>query len=255
MTGIKLLGFHLMHFTDFKNKMYQFILFFQPFFFLSIVKFMFVMKPNVDQGKYLFAVAILSAWNYVLYSSGSSLVAEKWSGTLEMLLTSRTSLFKIILIKTITNASIGLLSMLITIIYAVFVFGFNLHIHNIFYLSLTIVVLIFSFVALGNILAIVFGLFANVFEYQDLIVYPVAILIGIFYPVDSFPLIIQFFSYIFPMTWIIEGLYLQLQGKADAGMSPLTIGFILSLLYIYLSYFIIKRMEGKFRESNRLGVF
>lgn len=255
MTGLKLLGFHFLHFTDFKNKMYQFILFFQPFFFLSIVKFMFMMKPNVDQGKYIFAVAILSTWNYVLYSSGSSLVSEKWSGTLEMLLSSRTSLFKIILIKTITNASVGLLSMLITFFYALYIFGFDLHIHNLFYLSADLFILIISFVAFGNILAIVFGLFANVFEYQDLIVYPVAMLIGIFYPVESFPLVIQFISYIFPMTWIIEGMYLQLQGKVEAGLSPLSIGFLISLLYIYLSYLIINKMEGKFRESNRLGVF
>ncbi|ATF15820.1 ABC transporter permease [Brevibacillus brevis X23] len=255
MTILKLHFLSLIYFTDYKNRMYQFIFFFQPLIFLCMIKFMLLMRMSVNEDRYILAVAILSTWNFILYSSGSSLIFEKWAGTLELVLTTKVSLFRIILIKTINNSIVGLLTLIITLIYATFMLGFSIKFNNMMITGLSLLLLVISFIAFGNILAVIFGLFKNVIEYQNLIVYPIAMLMGLFYPVDLFPSVVQFIGYLLPMTWIIKDLYHNLNTVEIFEYSNLLIGLMLSMLYFLVSYIVIQGLESKFRESNNMGVY
>jgi ABC-2 type transport system permease protein len=254
MNYFRLLFYNFLYFTDLRNKMYQFILFLQPFFFLFMIKFMLEIRPNINEDKYVIAVGILGAWNYILYSSGSSLIMEKWLDTFNLMIASRYSLFKLVLCKAINNTLIGTGTFFITLIYAKFLFLFEINIENIIYFLLSFFSLLLGLVSIGIVLAIVFCLFTNVFEYQNLIVYPILILSGVFYPVEMFPTFIKVICYMVPMSWSISNLYLSLDSQSAISYSELSVAVLISTFYIIVSYLIIRRLEYKFRDSSEIGV-
>jgi ABC-2 type transport system permease protein len=200
MFFLRLVIYEIRFFTNLRNKMYLFILLFQPIIYLTIVKYMLLLRGGISEGKCVIAVGIMSAWSYVLYSSGSSLISLRWSGTLEMIMNASTSLFRILLSKAINNAIIGTLSIAIAYLYAISLFNFDLSFSQPLGFALSLLALIVSLISVGMLLSIIFSLFQNVYAYQNLILFPMMILTGIFYPIDLMPLFMQYISFIIPMS-------------------------------------------------------
>jgi ABC-2 type transport system permease protein len=254
MSFIRLVLYEIRFFTNLRNKMYLFILFFQPIVYLTIVKYMLLMRNGISEGKYVIAVGIMSTWSYVLYSSGSSLISLRWSGTLELIMNASTSLFRILLSKAINNAIIGTLSIAIAYIYSVYLFGFDLTFSQPLGIGLSLLALIVSLISVGMLLSIIYSLFQNVYAYQNLILFPMMILTGIFYPIELLPLFVQYISFMIPMSWMIDSLYFSVQHN-EIHILHLTIGFAISALYILFSFLLIKRMSQKIKETSVMGVF
>lgn len=257
MHFFSLLLLDLKYFTNFKNKMYQFLLFFQPLVFLTLLYFMLKLRGSTDKSMYIFGVGIISSWGYVLYSSGSALINEKWKGTLELVIATNTTLFKVIFSKTINNSLIGFISFFITYLYAIYLFNFNFHIYNFFYLFLALGVMFFSLISLGALLAMVFALFNNVYEYQNLILYPIPLLAGVFYSSEHFPLIIKWWSYLVPLTWSIKSTYITMVTDFDLALylNYLLLSFTSSCVYLLFAYIFIKIGEEKLKEFGTMGGF
>lgn len=254
MITVKVLVFNFLKFTDLKNKFYQWVIFFQPLIYLTILYFMVKANPGINTDKYIIAVGLVSAWNFILYASGTALIAEKWGETFELILGSRTSLFSIVFIKSLCNSLIALFNLVLTILYAKVIYNLDLYIHNIFISFISLVVLIFSLISLGMALAVVCSLFNNVFEYQNLMVFPFLILSGVFIPVEDLPIVFKMISYIIPMTWSIKSLYDSVIGAHFTYMYLLG-GIVLSSLYFILTFYFISKMEIYFRKTNKIGVF
>ncbi len=255
MTGMNfffLLVRELKYFTNFQNKMYQFLLFFQPLMFLAIVYFLQQMRGGVNVEKFVVASALISMWSYVLYSSGSALISQKWSDTLKLLIAAPVSLFQVILTKAISNAFIALLSMILSFVYARFIFQLPVGIQNYGLFFLSVLVLLFSLSVVGMILAIVFVAFQNVFDYQNLILIPVLLICGVFVPVDSLPWVFKAVAYVIPMTWGIQGVYEAL-ALSPQMFTTMIIALLVSVVYFLLSVLIIKRMEMVLRNHGSLG--
>ncbi|MCA1028645.1 ABC transporter permease [Cytobacillus kochii] len=254
MIALRLLFFNLIKFTDLRNKFYQWIIFCQPLIFLTILYFMLKVNPAINIDKYIFAVGIISAWSFILYASGTALISEKWGGTFELILGSNTSLFRIVLTKSVCNSLIGLLNICLTILYAQIIYGFEIHTSNLILSISSLIVLIYSLISLGMVLAVLCSLFNNVFEYQNLMVFPFLILSGLFIPVNDLPLIFQPISYVIPMTWSIKSLYDSLIG-IEFSYFYLLGGILISSFYFVLTYIFISKIELIFRKTNKIGVF
>jgi ABC-2 type transport system permease protein len=252
--AVRLLVFNFLKFTDLKNKFYQWVIFFQPLIYLTILYFMVKANPGIDTDKYIIAVGLISAWSFILYASGTALIAEKWGETFELILGSSTTLFSIVFTKSICNSLIALLNLCLTIVYAKVIYGLDIHIQNIFISFISLIVLIFSLISLGMVLAVVCSLFNNVFEYQNLMVFPFLILSGVFIPVGDLPLVLKPIAYAIPMTWSIKSLYDSIIGTSFTYFY-LFGGIILSSLYFVLTFYFISRMELYFRKTNKIGVF
>lgn len=232
--------------------MYQFLLFFQPLMFLTIFYFMRQLRGGAGSDQFVIASAIISMWSYVLYSSGSALISQKWNDTLKLLISAPTSLFQIILTKTISNSIIALVSMVLSFVYAKFIFGFQIGIENYSLFFLTVITLLFSLSVIGLILAIVFVAFQNVFDYQNLILTPVILICGVFIPVDHMPILLKVIAYLIPMTWGIKSVY----GAVDLSphlFTTIFISFLISCIYLLVAIFIIKKIEIVLRKTGKLG--
>ncbi|RDI45483.1 ABC transporter permease [Falsibacillus pallidus] len=252
MNSVWLLIREVKYFTNFNNRMYQFLLFFQPFMFLTIFYFLKQVRGDIQSDKFVVASALISMWSYVLYSSGSSLISQKWSDTLKLLIAAPVSLFKIILSKTISNSVIALISMILSFVYAKFIFHFSIGVEDYSLFFLTVLVLVFSLSVAGLILAIVFVAFQNAFDFQNLILMPMILICGVLIPVDHLPLALRFISYLIPMTWSIKAVHESLLLSPNMYTS-LIIAVLVSLVYLAASYFIVKRIENIIRQKGNLG--
>lgn len=240
------------YFTNFNNKMYQFLLFFQPLMFLSIVYFLKQVRGDINSDKFVLASALISMWSYVLYSSGSALISQKWNDTLKLLIAAPVSLFAVILTKALSNSVIALISMILSFIYARFIFQFNIGIAHYGYFSLSILVLMFSLSVVGLILAIVFVAFQNVFDFQNLILTPMILLCGVFIPVDQFPVILKQIAYLIPMTWGIKSVQDALE-VSPFMFSTMGVSILVSIIYLFLAFYIVKKIEVVLRKTGSLG--
>lgn len=252
MNFIKLILLELRYHTDYRNKYYQFVIVLQPFIFLTLIYFMIQWREITPSTQYIVAVGLISTWSYVLYSSGVALIDEKWRGTLEYIITSQTSIFSILLIKTINNAIVGSTTLFITYVYAVYIYSFEWNVPNYSSFLASLLVLFISLVSLGTLLAVIFIYFDNVYEYQNLILYPITILSGVFYPVTNFPILIQYIANCLPMTWAIRGLY----DSINKGLFSLDLYYSLgiSLSILLLSYILIVKAENKIKNTGKIGV-
>ena len=233
--------------------MYQFILFIQPLTLLTIIYFITLNRNEININKYIIAIAIVSMWSYVLYSSGSSLVSQKWNDTLSLLIASPTNLFSIILSKVLSNSLISLISFFLTLLYAKFIFQFELEIINFFSFTISILTLILSLSAIGIILSVIFTVFKNVFNMQNIILYPILMLSGVFYPISYFPFFLNYISYLLPMTWAIKSIYYSLENGLFEPLS-LSLSISISIIYFLLSYTIVKKLEKTLKIKGTIGV-
>ncbi|MGP7816461.1 ABC transporter permease [Niallia sp. 01092] len=252
MYFMSLLWKELKFFTNLHNRMYQFILFFQPLLFLSITFFLLEVRETAASDHFVVASSLISMWSYVLYSSGSALIGQKWSDTLQLLLASPTSLFRILFTKTISNSFIAFISMIISFIYAALIFHFNIGIQNYTLFFIAVIVLLFSLSVVGILLALVFVAFKNVFDYQNLIVLPMLLICGVYVPVDSMPTILQWIAYAMPMTWGIHAVYDSINVSKTLFHS-IYISLIISFTYLVISFFVIKKIEKVLRKNGRIG--
>jgi ABC-2 type transport system permease protein len=253
MNFLRLVKCECLYFTNLRNMMYIYLLLFQPVVYLTVVKYMLMLRESNGDERFVLAVGIMSAWSYVLYSSGSSLIAERWMGTLELVMNTRTSLYQIILSKAISNACIGTVSIVITLLYAKFLFQFTLS-FSMFTVLLCVLGLIISLMSMGILLAIIFSMFQSVFAYQNLILFPMLILGGVFYPVHLMPQAVQILAGAIPMRWMVDAIYLTVQ-QNQLHLSEISIGLLVSSVYLLVSYGLLKRFSQNMKENSVMGVF
>lgn len=240
------------YFTNFHNKMYQFLLFFQPLLFLAVIHFMNKIRGTADPGEFVTAAALISMWSYVLYSSGSSLIGERWKDTLNLLIASPASLFQIIFSKTISNSVIAFISMILSFAYGRFIFGYTIGIEDFGLFFLGAAVLLLSLSVIGLILAAVFVASQNAYDYQNLLLTPVLLICGVFIPVQSLPGGLQAVAYALPMTWGIRTVHEAMDASGHTYISALVTAGV-SAVYFAAGYIIIKRIELILRRSGKVG--
>jgi ABC-2 type transport system permease protein len=247
-----LLRREIKYFTNFQNKMYQFLLFFQPLMFLAIAYFLRELRGDINSGRFVVATALISMWSYVLYSSGSSLISQKWNDTLNLLIASPTSLFQIILSKTISNSFIALISMVISFIYGKLIFRFNIGIENYGMFFLAVLVLLLTLSVVGLILSLVFVASQNAYDYQNLILTPVILICGVFNPIDNLPWFMKGISYLIPMTWGIQSVYESLASSPHM-FNSMMLAILVSAIYLVITLFVVKIIENVLRKTGKLG--
>ena len=143
-------------------------------------------------------------------------------------------------------------SMILSFIYARFIFQFNIGIANYGYFLLSILVLMFSLSVVGLILAIVFVASQNVFDFQNLILTPMILLCGVFIPVEQFPVALKLIAYLIPMTWGIKSVQEALE-LSPFMFSTMGVSIVISVIYLFLAFYIVKKIEVVLRKTGSLG--
>jgi ABC-2 type transport system permease protein len=162
-------------------------------------------------------------------------------GSLERLLLAPISIAAVLLGKVLGGAIFGFLMTTIVTIFSVAV----LRLHpNVLYLILIILPSLFVFSSLGALLCV---MVREVFEAQTLLNLPRFLMIflsGVVYPISKMPLTLQYFSYVLPLTYTIDGL----RGSFSTGLSKMVLwdASILIIFFIVFIFPAIKLLYKKF---------
>lgn len=235
-----------------KDKMYQFLLFFQPLIFLTLFYFMASMRGIELSFNAVILISIFGMWGYVLYSSGSALVSQKWSNTLNLLIASPTSLYKILLAKIISNSFVSLITLIINILYSQLIFRIKFELPNIWLFILSTLTLIIALASIGFILAIILLNIRNVPGFQNIILTPIILMSGVFLPLDKLPYNLEYISALLPISWAIK--FIKLSISNQFSLIIFLVSIFLSLVYFVAGVILIKKIEKNLKELDKMEV-
>ncbi len=159
--------------------------------------------------------AVMGIWSVVTTTASSLLQRERWLGTLELLVASPTRFAMILVPITTAMASLGLFSLVSTLVWARLLFGITVPVESPLAFVLAIVVSIFSVALLGFLLSVAVVRYRTAWAMGNLLEYPGWLLCGFLVPLTLFPGWVTWIAYALPPTWGMQAIR-----AAAAGASP-----------------------------------
>lgn len=195
-------------------------------------------------------------WSSLLFISGNSINAERWSGTLESLVALPTPFEVIVFGKNLANVIQSLSSMVLGYFVAAFLFGYDLTIAQPLYFALSIFISIFAFISFGLIIAPIFVMNPGVRHWQNAMEFPVYLLCGFLFPIALLPGWTTPISYLLPPYWAAVALH----GATTPGTPPNEIFFAWGMMFVFsvidllIASRLFKLMLYKARADATLGM-
>ena len=195
-------------------------------------------------------------WTNVVFSSGSSITSERWTGTLEALVGIPTPLHVVVFGKNLAFVVQSLLSMVTSYVLASLIFGYPLSVESPLQFAISIILAVLSFVSFGLMMAPLFVINPDVQRLQNGLEYPVFILAGFLFPIALLPIWTSPISYILSPYWAAQALHITSHARPEyqqLGISWLSM-IVLSAIYIVISSFLFKRLSVKARMDATLNL-
>ena len=212
---------------------------------------------NSQTGQFLILGMLL--WEIVRivqYSISVGSLWNIWSRNLSNLFISPLSILEYLTAHTLSGIVKGLLVFGMASIAAIIAFHFNIYQIGLLNLLFIIVNLMcFSFATGIILLGIIFKFGTRVQALTWAIIHILQPITAVFYPVHIMPLPLQFFSYMFPTTFVFEAARANLLTH-QFQWTLLGIAFIENVIYIALAVFIFERlfisakMTGQFARNQ-----
>jgi len=146
------------------------------------------------------AFVVLMCWFFVFLLTSVSFVRERVQGTVERLLASPLSRFEIVLGYMLGFGIFSLVQSLEMLLFTVYVLDVNCE-GSILLAILTVVVMIMTAVNLGILLSTFARNEFQAIQFVPLVVFPQALLGGLFWSLDSLPWSLRWLSYLMPVTY------------------------------------------------------
>jgi ABC-2 type transport system permease protein len=159
-------------------------------------------------------------WSGLLFISASSIVEERWGGTLESLAGMPTSLAAIVFAKNMANVLQALISMAGAYGLAALFFGYPLSIAHPLEFAVSLALTVVGLVCFGMLLAPLFIMSRELQRFTNGLEFPVYILSGFLFPVAMLPSWSVPIGMAFPTFWAARALHLTAEGGAKPGDVP-----------------------------------
>ena len=195
-------------------------------------------------------------WSSLLFISGNSINAERWSGTLEALVAIPTPFEVIVFGKNLANVIQSLLSMVLGYIIAAFAFGYSLSVQQPFLFMVSILLAVIAFISFGLIIAPIFVMNPGVRAWQNAMEFPIYVFCGFLFPIALLPGWTTPVSYLLPPYWAAVALHGTSTGGASFNQTLFAWGMMLlfSLIDLLIASRLFKVMLYKARADATLGM-
>jgi len=195
-------------------------------------------------------------WSSLLFISGGSINAERWTGTLEPLVAVPTPFEVIVFGKNLANVIQSLVSMVLGYFIAAWLFGYSLTIQQPLLFFLSVIFSVVAFISFGLIIAPVFVMNPGVRAWQNAMEFPVYVLCGFLFPVALLPGWTTPVSYILPPYWAAVALHGTSTAGAPLNETLFAWGMMLlfSVIDLFLASRLFKIMLHKARVDATLGM-
>jgi ABC-2 type transport system permease protein len=195
-------------------------------------------------------------WSSLLFISGNSIGAERWTGTLESLVAIPTPFEVIVFGKNLANVVQSLLSMVLGYFVAAFAFGYSLNIQQPLLFVSSVILAVIAFVSFGLIIAPIFVMNPGVRAWQNAMEFPVYVLCGFLFPIALLPGWTTPVSYLLPPYWAAVALHGTSTGGASLSETLFAWGMMLlfSVIDLLIASRLFKLMLYKARADATLGM-
>ena len=233
-----------------------FAVFFQPIIIAVLALWMMIDRGSEYAMFVVVGSGLTGLWSSLLFVSGNSINAERWSGTLESLVALPTPFEVIIFGKNLANVLQSLVSMFVGYFLASALFGYSLSIQQPLLFIASIFFTIIAFISFGLVIAPIFVMNPGVRQWQNAMEYPVYVLAGFLFPILMLPDWTTPLSYILPPYW--AGVALHGTTTEGASLNSILFAWGMMLLFSVIDLLIASRlfklMLYKARADATLGM-
>jgi ABC-2 type transport system permease protein len=212
-----------------------------PLFFATVAFFVF--RAGESPRTLLYAslgAAVMGMWSATSTTAGSAMQRERWFGTLELLVGTPPHFALVLLPVTIAMATIGIYSLVATLLWGRLLFGIDLAVEQPLIFAVSIPVTVLSFGALGFLFAVCFVRFRAAWALGNLFEYPVWLIGGFLVPLALFPDWVRPISWALAPTWGMNAIRESALGGAPA--ADLGMCLVLGAAYVTLGIVVTERV-------------
>lgn len=159
--------------------------------------------------------AVMGTWSTIATTASGVLQRERWLGTLELLVASPTRFALILTPITTAMATLGLYSLVATLVWGRVLFGITVPIADPALFALSMLVSILALAMFGFLLSVSVVRYRTAWALGNMLEYPGWLLCGFLVPLALFPGWARWVSWALPPTW-----GMQAMREAAAGGSP-----------------------------------
>ena len=204
----------------------------QPVIFATIAFFMH--EAGARQGSLLYVAlgtGLMGMWSSTLFGSGGVIQWQRWQGTLELLVGAPPRFIVSMVPLTLSTASIGLYSVVATLVWGRLLFGIPLGLEHPVLFVVALVATTIALGLLGLVMASTFVLYRHASAFSNLLEYPVWLVSGLLVPIALLPGWAEPISWLLAPTWGVRAVR-----DAALGGDPLAeIGMCVALSAAYLA--------------------
>jgi ABC-2 type transport system permease protein len=218
-----------------------------PMFFATTA--FFIYRAGHDQHTLLFAslgASVMGVWSATSTAASSVLQQQRRLGTLELLAAAPANFALVLLPISVAMSTVGLYSMIATLLWGHFVFGIAMHLVHPWLFVLAVPVTIASVGALGFLLSVACVRYRSAWALGNALEYPVWLICGFLVPLTLLP------GWVGPISWALAPTFgVRAIREAALGGSPLDDLLVcgsLGLAYFAVGVLVV---EGVLRAARK----
>ncbi len=226
----------------------------QPVIFASIAFFMY--ESGRRPGTLLYVAlgaGLMGIWSSTLFGSGGAIQWQRWQGTLEIVVAAPAPFLLVLVPLTLATATIGLYSIVTTLVWGRVFFGVPLAFAHPFQLAIALPATVVSLGLMGLLLASTFVLYRQASAFSNLLEYPVWLATGLLVPLSLLPGWVTWISWGLAPTWGIKAIRTAALGGGDA-WSAIGMCLLLGVVYLVLGAVFMKNFERLARRRATLSL-
>ena len=226
----------------------------QPVIFASIAFFMY--ESGRRPGTLLYVAlgaGLMGIWSSTLFGSGGAIQWQRWQGTLEIVVAAPAPFLLVLVPLTLATATIGLYSIVATLLWGRVFFGVPLAFAHPFQLAVALPATVVSLGLMGLLLASTFVLYRQASAFSNLLEYPVWLATGLLVPLSLLPGWVTWISWGLAPTWGIKAIRAAALGGGDA-WSAIGMCVLLGAVYLVLGAVFMKNFERLARQRATLSL-
>ena len=204
-----------------------------PMFFATTAFFMY--RAGRDEHTLLYVslgASVMGIWSATSTAASSVLQRERRHGTLELLAAAPTNFAYVLLPISVAMSTVGLYSMVATLLWGRFVFGIEMHIVHPLLFVLAIPVTIASVGALGFLLSVACVRYRSAWALGNALEYPVWLICGFLVPLALLP------NWVGPISWVLAPTF-GVRAIREAALGGTPVADLLACAGLGLAYFAI----------------
>lgn len=196
--------------------------------------------------------AVMGVWTSVTVSASTLLNRERWSGTLELLIAAPTPFSMVLIPITTAMATVGLVSVALTLVWNRLVFGVRLQIESYPLFVVGVLAATVTIAMFGFLLSVVAVRYRTAWALGASLEYPGWLLCGFVVPLALLPVVLRPVSYALAPTWAVEAMRSAASGGNPWG--ELGICLALGLGYAGLAAYLGVRLIESARRNATLAL-